>query len=691
MARRNKVPETVSHETRQAKALQKRRETEEIQRRAAEHPSMSAASKLQRAAWDEEKERARREAMFPSKAAWDRMTWEERDAIARAAQQGMEAGATYAMPGMIIRNPAHLGEGMVAKAESMLKGRTWSDLSRVERLAIKRATGLEQIEGGLPGWAKESMTDPALKPRMLERAREWQAGDTTTGRRLGAYKDITEGGRDYMASLDEGQWTDVWMRKAREGEMGFFNPLEETMFLTERADLAGKAPTMVHEGEHVSQSFTQFAKDAKVPYGYRPTEIEARIAEHRAGLSPEQRANSLLEESQNNWGQKWYHEELKEEQQKLLRQDAKGGNTRADAKGGDAPGTSVETPPPGPAPAQPQGGPRIVVNPSTFKNEKDALCVAFNEAFRVVMEDLEFEPQSEPTDEQRRFFSDTAYADDELQLRRTILARICTFDTSVEDPTDEQLQEAVEFLETVQEVGAPQNDWERNAVQRLRDMVAKVLEDGEGNTSAPPPLPQGGSVQADEGGGAVQQDDEEERRRQEAAEAARAEEEAQAQEDAEQRSQAQEDAKRKAPAQQSGQTGQVTVENPLAGSEPTGRLARDLERIARSSKSDRDTFMSENMQESARYALTGRNIVDTSTALTLARAQPLAEWTKDYDARREAVEQRQADNHYTSGYVQAHDSAVSARKSAATDRKIERNRLKDQEEEERRRNRGLGA
>ena len=55
---------------------------------------------------------------------------------------------------------------------------------------------------------------------------------------------------------------------------------------------------------------------------------------------------------------------------------------------------------------------RIVINPSTFKNEKDALCVAFNEAFRIVMEETGFDPVSEPTEEQRRFFSDTAYADD---------------------------------------------------------------------------------------------------------------------------------------------------------------------------------------------------------------------------------------------------------------------------------------
>ena len=154
-------------------------------------------------------------------------------------------------------------------------------------------------------------------------------------------------------------------------------------------------------------------------------------------------------------------------------EDAKGGDTRADAKGGDSPGpetavseTAVSEPVP-----EDYRGPRIVINPSTFKNKKDALCVAFNEAFRVLMELNGFEPMAEPTEEQRRFFSDTAYANDELQLRRTILARIATFDTSVKDPTPEQVEETIEFLHTVLEIGAPQNEWEQSAVQRLIDAL----------------------------------------------------------------------------------------------------------------------------------------------------------------------------------------------------------------------------
>ena len=156
-------------------------------------------------------------------------------------------------------------------------------------------------------------------------------------------------------------------------------------------------------------------------------------------------------------------------------------------------------------------GPRIVVNPSTFENEKDSLCVAFDEGFRILMEYMGFDPVSEPTDEQRRFFANTAYADDEVQLRRTILARICTLDTSVKDPTDEQLQEAVEFLDSVMESGAPQNEWEQRSVQRLRDIVAAIPPAGKAppasGVDVEPEGDSGAQVQAAIGGGET--DDEE--------------------------------------------------------------------------------------------------------------------------------------------------------------------------------------
>lgn len=139
-------------------------------------------------------------------------------------------------------------------------------------------------------------------------------------------------------------------------------------------------------------------------------------------------------------------------------------------------------------PMEMQGGPRIVINPRVFSDKRDALCVAMNEAFRVLMEVSGFDPVSEPTEEQREFFADTAYANDEGQLRRTIIARICTFDTSVQNPTDEQLQESVEFLESVMEMGAPQNEWEQRAVQRLHDVLAEASTvRGEASAEEAPP------------------------------------------------------------------------------------------------------------------------------------------------------------------------------------------------------------
>lgn len=166
---------------------------------------------------------------------------------------------------------------------------------------------------------------------------------------------------------------------------------------------------------------------------------------------------------------------------------------RAAAKGGNAPGESKSSKvPSGHNPTlDGYSGPRVVINPTTFKNEKDGLCVAFNEAFRILMEVNGFDPVSEPTEKQREFFSDTAYADDELQMRRTILARLCTFDTSVTDPTDEQLQEAVEFLDTVLEIGAPQNQWEQQAVTRIRTAISKALESGERVPATQAPVPEG--------------------------------------------------------------------------------------------------------------------------------------------------------------------------------------------------------
>ena len=158
----------------------------------------------------------------------------------------------------------------------------------------------------------------------------------------------------------------------------------------------------------------------------------------------------------------------------LLRQDARGGDA------GDEVTENAEIVNSGEVTDTPvTNGPRIVINPTTFRNGKDALCVAFNERFRIAMEQYGFEPQSEPTERQRRFFADTAYADDETMLRRTILARILTLDTSVKDPTDEQMREALAFLGEFAKRERPSNDWEANAIRRLARLVESTLPKGD--------------------------------------------------------------------------------------------------------------------------------------------------------------------------------------------------------------------
>lgn len=117
---------------------------------------------------------------------------------------------------------------------------------------------------------------------------------------------------------------------------------------------------------------------------------------------------------------------------------------------------------------------RIVINPKCFKDSRDALCVCWNERIRIWLEKTGFEPQSEPTAKQRKFFADTAYAEDELMLRRTILARIATLDTSVTDPTDEQVGETLKVLQGFKSTEKPSNENEAMWLDRLVALVEAV-------------------------------------------------------------------------------------------------------------------------------------------------------------------------------------------------------------------------
>ena len=174
---------------------------------------------------------------------------------------------------------------------------------------------------------------------------------------------------------------------------------------------------------------------------------------------------------------------------------------RQAAKAGDAGRSKSSGVPSGHNPSlDGYSGPRVIINPQVMKDDRDALCVAFNESFRIIQEINGFDPVAEPTEKQRAFFADTAYRDDERMLRRTILSRICTFDTSVTDPTDEQLQEAVEFLDTVLEIGAPQNQWEQRAVERIRTAIERSVGQPRTEEENPKPPAEGPAVAAAGGG-----------------------------------------------------------------------------------------------------------------------------------------------------------------------------------------------
>lgn len=63
-------------------------------------------------------------------------------------------------------------------------------------------------------------------------------------------------------------------------------------------------------------------------------------------------------------------------------------------------------------------------------------------------------------------------------------------------PTDEQLQEAVEFLEMVMKIGAPQNQWEQQAVKRIHDVLVETLKSSQRTDTANQPAPRDETVQS---------------------------------------------------------------------------------------------------------------------------------------------------------------------------------------------------
>lgn len=111
----------------------------------------------------------------------------------------------------------------------------------------------------------------------------------------------------------------------------------------------------------------------------------------------------------------------------------------------------------------------IKINPSVFEDNRDALASAWNEGLRLVMEDMKFTPVFEVTPEQKAFFKDTAYATNALALKRTIVARIATMDTSV-SPTEEQEGETIRLLTLVAEMLGAQHP-DTQVVQKMAESV----------------------------------------------------------------------------------------------------------------------------------------------------------------------------------------------------------------------------
>lgn len=121
----------------------------------------------------------------------------------------------------------------------------------------------------------------------------------------------------------------------------------------------------------------------------------------------------------------------------------------------------------------------ITINPLVFADKRDAMAVALNEALRLFMEDQGFVPRFVVTSEQRSLFKGTAYADDEDALKKTIVARVATFDTSV-TPTPEQVSSATELLaQAARSLGETHRD-----IPLLRKL-------GEALASRPPVKPTG--------------------------------------------------------------------------------------------------------------------------------------------------------------------------------------------------------
>lgn len=427
------------------------------------------------------------------------------DALANLASVGM---MLYGAPARRIGNFKALEQIAWKKygiPPDKLSAKTVGNLPAKDQIALKRLT---RFERGAQGLGVETLIDPDV--RLLP--------STTKKVSIIHPRDLPKELQDAVwpahirGNIEEAQLYPITVRRVpldslqRKGEgprtssktsliFGRFRPSENTIEVAgyPGVDSYPQHEVFIHEMDHaIRYPFRSlFGKDYTAnkmlgreifgaeaepyvrDYYKRPDEIDAFTTAARNWLTPEERLSTLRMDTTKHFIPELLRVKKDAQAAADLHRVFSEAETRQASKGGNAgSGGNLADPPPEDRLTVPEaGGPRIVINPTTFENKKDALCVAFNEGFRVWMEVSGFEPQSEPTDAQRKFFSDTAYADDEVQLRRTILARIATFDTSVKDPTDDQLAETGSFLDAILESDWCKNEWERSSVQKLARAV----------------------------------------------------------------------------------------------------------------------------------------------------------------------------------------------------------------------------
>jgi len=119
----------------------------------------------------------------------------------------------------------------------------------------------------------------------------------------------------------------------------------------------------------------------------------------------------------------------------------------------------------------------IKINPAVLNDKRDATATAWNEGLRLWMEDNNFDPQFEFTPEQQTFFAKTAYSQDAAAMRKTIVARIATRDTSVPSATNKQISETMRLL---QEVGDSIGKFHKDA-----GVVKALMQDLQTRAPAP--------------------------------------------------------------------------------------------------------------------------------------------------------------------------------------------------------------